>query len=345
MDLTAATKATLDRTVEMEKRLSEMELQRKELLYRFTPSHPAIRAVDEKVAQLKAERESLNEQIRQLPEAESASLRLMRDVKVANELYVTLLNKAQELKVMKSGLVGNAHVLDLAVRPETPVSPNKTRSAAIAIAAGLLLGVVLAFARKALRQGLVDPADAERATGLPVRASVPHSDRQAALQREAKGGGNLPVLAAVDPTDMAAESLRALRTSLQFALMESSNHIIAIGGPRPGVGKSFVTMNLARVFADTGKRVLLLDADLRKGSCTTTWASTGRPASPRPSPATCPSPTCSTRPRCPASTSCPAGRRRRTRRSSWAASASATWWRTWPGATTSCSWTCRPSWR
>jgi tyrosine-protein kinase Etk/Wzc len=190
----------------------------------------------------------------------------MRDVKVANELYVTLLNKAQELKVMKSGLVGNAHVLDLAARAETPVSPNKTRSAAIAVAAGLLLGVVLAFASKALRHGLVDPADAERATGLPVRASVPHSDRQTALQREGKGTGNLPVLAAMDPTDMAVESIRSLRTSLQFALMESPNRIIAIGGPRPGVGKSFITVNLARVFADTGKRVLLLDADLRKGS-------------------------------------------------------------------------------
>lgn len=268
VDLTASTKATLDRTVEMEKRLSEMELQRKELLYRFTDSHPAIRAVDEKVAQLRAERETLNDQIRQLPEAESASLRLMRNVKVANELYVTLLNKAQELKVMKSGLIGNAHVLDLAVRAESPISPNKSRSAAIALAAGLLLGVVLAFARKALHQGLVDPADAEKATGLVVRASIPHSDRQAGLQRDASARKDAfsPVLAEVDPTDMAAESLRSLRTSLQFALMDSPNHVIAIGGPRPGVGKSFVTANLARVFADAGKRVLLLDADLRKGT-------------------------------------------------------------------------------
>jgi tyrosine-protein kinase Etk/Wzc len=268
VDLSAATKVTLDRTVEMEKRLSEMELQRKELLYRFTPSHPAIRAVDEKVAQLRAERETLNDQIRRLPEAESASVRLMRDVKVANELYVTLINKAQELKVMKSGLVGNAQVLDLAVRRKTPVSPEKTKWAAIAVAAGLLLGVLLAFGRKALHQGLVDPADAERATGLPVRASVPHSDRQVALERERRGTrrGNQPVLAAEDPSDMASEALRSLRTSIQFALMDSPNHVIAIGSPRPGVGKSFITVNLARVFADAGKRVLLLDADLRNGS-------------------------------------------------------------------------------
>jgi tyrosine-protein kinase Etk/Wzc len=150
--------------------------------------------------------------------------------------------------------------------PSGPISPKRGEKAAFALAAGLLGGILLAIGKKALHKGLIDPADAEKATGLPVRASIPHSERQTALQRQGKGGGNQPVLAAVDPTDMAAEALRSLRTSLQFALMESPNHVIAVGGPRPGVGKSFVTINLARVFADTGKRVLLLDADLRKGS-------------------------------------------------------------------------------
>ena len=122
--------------------------------------------------------------------------------------------------------------------------------------------------RKALHQGLQDPSEVERASGLVVRASIPHSDRQATLEKERKAhkGTRLKVLAESDPTDMAAESVRSLRTSLQFALMDAPNKVIAIGGPRPGVGKSFVTVNLARVFADAGKRVLLLDADLRKGS-------------------------------------------------------------------------------
>jgi tyrosine-protein kinase Etk/Wzc len=192
----------------------------------------------------------------------------VRDVKVANELYVTLLNKAQELKVMKSGLVGNVQILDKAFRPESPISPNRGQAMAIALAAGLLGGIALAFARKALHQGLVDPAEAERAVGIPVRAAVPHSARQDALQREARARGEeiVPILAASDPADIAAESIRALRTSLQFALSESPNNVIAIGGPRPGVGKSFIATNLARVFADAGSRVLVIDADLRKGS-------------------------------------------------------------------------------
>jgi len=268
VDLSASVKATLDRTVEMEKRVSEMRLQRKELLSRFNATHPTVLAAEQKINQLQGERATLNAQIRLLPEAESVSLRLMRDVKVANELYVTLLNKAQELKVMKSGLVGNAHVLDPAVRRMTPVSPDKARSAVIATAAGLFLGLALALARKVLHQGLVDPAEAERSTGLPVRVGIPHSERQTALRRGGKGGGGeiVPVLSAVDPTDIASEALRSLRTSLQFALLEAPNHVIAVGGPRPGVGKSFVAVNLGQVFADAGKRVLVVDADLRKGS-------------------------------------------------------------------------------
>jgi tyrosine-protein kinase Etk/Wzc len=161
VDLTAATKATLERTVEMEKRLSEMELRRTELLYRFTGTHPALLAIDEQVAQLRGQRETLNRQIRELPEAEAVSLRLMRDVKVANELYVTLLNKAQELRVMKGGLEGNALILDVAVRPGKPVTPNVIWSGAVAVAAGLLLGLVLAFWRKATQKGRVDPGGAE----------------------------------------------------------------------------------------------------------------------------------------------------------------------------------------
>ena len=268
VDLTLATTSTLQRSVELERRLSEMELQRKELMQRFTPTHPVIQGLNEKVQQLRAERDSVNTQISQLPEAESASVRLKRDVAVASGLYLTLLNRSQELKITKSGLIGNVRILDPAVMPEAPINPKRGEKAAFALAAGLIGGILLAIGKKTLHQGLQDPAEVERASGLIVRASIPHSERQAALERERKAhkGTRLMVLSESDPTDMAAESIRSLRTSLQFALMDAPNRIIAVGGPRPGVGKSFVTVNLARVFADAGKRVLLLDADLRKGS-------------------------------------------------------------------------------
>ncbi len=268
VDLSLATSSTLSRSVELERRLSEMELQRKEMLHRFMPTHPMVQALAEKVEFLRAERDAVDRQISELPEAESASVRLKRDVAVASGLYLTLLNRSQELKITKSGLIGNVRILDPAVMPEGPINPKRGEKVAFALAAGLLGGILLSIGRKALAQGIGDPTEAERVTGIIVRASIPHSDRLAALDKERKKRKHArhPVLAATDPTDMAAESLRSLRTSLQFAMMESPNKVIAIGGPRPGVGKSFVTVNLARVFADAGKRVLLLDADLRKGS-------------------------------------------------------------------------------
>jgi tyrosine-protein kinase Etk/Wzc len=267
VDLSLATKDTLDRAIDLDKRLSELEFQQKETRTRFTDTHPIMQSLQQKVDQITAERDELNKQIQRLPEAESTSVRLMRNVKVANELYVTLLNRAQELKVMKSGLMGNVRILDLAVRPDLRSTPKEGEAAAIALAVGLLGGIGLAFLRKALNQGIVDPVDAERAVGVPVRAVLPRSRRQVKLQRGARGEGKRwPILAAVDATDITVEAFRNLRTSLEFSLPEAPNRVVSIGGPRPDVGKSFVTMNLARVFADAGVRVLVVDADLRHGN-------------------------------------------------------------------------------
>jgi tyrosine-protein kinase Etk/Wzc len=125
--------------------------------------------------------------------------------------------------------------------------------------------VGLAFARRALDQGVHDPDAIEAATGLPIYATVPHSDRQAVLTARRRRTAPIPLLAAVDPSDLAVESLRSLRTGLQFALTEASSNVITIGGPSPGVGKSFLSANLAHVLATSGRRVLLVDADLRRG--------------------------------------------------------------------------------
>jgi tyrosine-protein kinase Etk/Wzc len=191
----------------------------------------------------------------------------MRDAKVASELYVLLLNKAQELQVMKSGTIGNVRILDGALVPQDPVSPTTRTTLALSLLLGVTLGIAIAFARKALDQGVEDPDVIERETGLPVYATIPHSPAQATLAHalRKRASAAVPVLAATQPDDLAVEAVRSLRTSLQFALADASNNIIAIAGPSPSIGKSFISVNLAHVLADAGKRVLLVDADLRKG--------------------------------------------------------------------------------
>ncbi len=266
VDVTLEAQAAVARAVEVEKAVSELRVEQAALRERFTAAHPAFAAVAQKVRQLEAERAALEAKLRRLPEAELESARRMRDVKVANELYLTVLNKAQELRVVKEGTIGNVRVLDAAVVPAYPVSPRKGRLLALALVAGLGLGLLGVFARRAFAEGIEDPEALERATGIAVNASVPHSAVQAEGDRRARRErGASPLLAACEPRELAVESLRSLRTSLQFALVEARNAVVAVGGPAPGVGKSFVSANLAHLLGEAGRRVLAVDADLRRG--------------------------------------------------------------------------------
>ena len=267
VDLSLETKGALDRAVDIEKGLTELSLQQSELRQRFTESHPALVALRQKRDKLLGEKEVLERKLKALPEAELESARLIRDVKTASELYFLLLNRAEELRVVKSGTIGNVRILDTAVQPRKPASPKTAPTLALSLLLGLALGVGAAFVRKALDHGVDDPDVIERVTGVPVYASVPHSATQDELVRQLRRDRSRerPVLARHDASDLAVEALRSLRTALQFALVEAHSNVVAVVGAAPGAGKSFVAVNLAHVMADAGKRVLLVDADLRRG--------------------------------------------------------------------------------
>ena len=266
VDLDIETQAMLDRGVEIEKALSELDLSRAELRQRFTDSHPVLLSLKEKGDKLRAERAVLESKMRGLPQQELESVRLHRDAKVASELYFLLLNKSQELNVVKSGTIGNVRVLDTALKPYEPVSPKKAPVLALSLFLGLAAGIAAAFAKKALDQGVEDPSGIEAATGISVYASVPLSSKEVELARQRRHStAAASLLAVADPADLAMESLRSLRTALQFALVDATNNVVTISGPSPGVGKSFVSANLAHVLAASGKRVLLVDGDLRRG--------------------------------------------------------------------------------
>lgn len=266
VDVTVETQAAVGRAVEIEKALSEIQVEYAALREKFTDEHPALQGLLQKVKRLETERAAIDARMRKLPANELESAKRMRDVKVASELYLTLLNKSQELKVVKEGTIGNVRILDAALMPVEPVSPKKARVLAISLLLGLVAGVALAFARRALDQGIEDPDAVERATGIGVHASIPHSIGHGESERRAKRDRTAtPILAEVDPKDLAIESLRSLRTSLQFALFEARNQIVAISGPAPGVGKSFVSVNLAHLLGEADKKVVVVDADLRRG--------------------------------------------------------------------------------
>ncbi len=265
-DLSTEGQLALKSSVDLQTKLVELEQKRRELLSQFTSAHPSVQVIDAQIAALKKEMVGVNAKVTVLPNVEQELLRLTRDVKVNSELYVSLLNSAQQLRLVREGKVGNVRVVDAATVGYLPVAPKRGLILMASAALGLLVGLALAVLRNMLNPGIRDANDIERQTGLNVFATVPHSEVQGTLfeQIKRKAPGQ-HLLALSTPNDPGIESLRSLRTALQFALLDAPNNIVLFTGPTPGIGKSFVSANFAAVLGATGKRVLLVDADLRKG--------------------------------------------------------------------------------
>lgn len=268
IDISLEAKAILDQIVALDTSISTLKLQQAEMDRKFTPQHPAYRALMGQLAELTAKQNRLAKQVEGLPSTQQELLSLTRDLKVSTEIYTQLLNKSQELDVMRAGAVGNVRLIDTAdVDLRFPVKPKKTLIVLIATLLGAFLAIGYVLFRKALNRGVQNPDDIEK-LGLPVYASIPFSSLQKVEDERSPGGRGTrvtPLLASSHPTDLAIEGLRSLRTSLHFAMLEADNNRLMISGPSPKVGKSFVSANLAAVIAQSGQRVLLVDVDMRKG--------------------------------------------------------------------------------
>ncbi|HEY8609594.1 MAG TPA: polysaccharide biosynthesis tyrosine autokinase [Noviherbaspirillum sp.] len=265
IDISEEAKTLLQQSYSTELRLSELNQKKLELLTRYETAHPAIQAITVQERALDSRIALLNKRIRELPALEQEMLRLSRDVKVNTELYTTLLSTAQQLRLATSSEVGNARLLDPAALPVKPVKPHRLLIVTLAALAGVLLGIAVAVLRKMFFGRVGDPEELEHTLGLPVSAAIPHSENQERLRRQALRFGGRQGVLPHDAPDGAVESMRGLRAALQFTMLDAPNNIIMITGPTKGVGKSFVSANLASILASIGKRVLLIDADLRAG--------------------------------------------------------------------------------
>jgi tyrosine-protein kinase Etk/Wzc len=287
VDITLETQAVLEQVVKLETSLQNVELQRLEISLKLKPQHPDYQAVLSQTKSIEQEIENLSLEIRGLPEIQQELLSLMRDVEVGNEIYMQLLAKTQELDIVRAGTVGNVRIIDVAeVNIDSPVKPKKTIIVIIATLLGGMLAVVIVLIQKALNKGVENPIEIE-AIGLPVFASVPYSLQQDKLDKlikskkskkskeKYKPGSNSKIkenntekesiLAVDNPADLTIEALRNLRTSLHFAMIEADDNLLIISGPSPEVGKSFISANLAVILAESGKKVLLIDGDMRRG--------------------------------------------------------------------------------
>ena len=266
VDLTLEAQSLLDRIITIEAQLAELEVKRADISKKYTDVHPIMITLVNHEAKLKEQLEKINSRAHGLPKTQQEILRLSRDVEVATTIYTQLLNKVQELKVAKAGTVGNVRIIDTALTAEKPIKPKKAMIVLLSLVLGIFLGIAVAFVRRAMNKGVEDPDSIEKNIGIPVYANIPLSIKQALLDKDvAAGKAKHTILCEHDPKDQAIEGLRSLRTNLHFALLEAKNNIVMITGPAPGVGKSFVSTNFAHTIAQSEQRVLLIDADMRKG--------------------------------------------------------------------------------
>ena len=267
IDLKIESQLLLNQFSTIEQTITQLKLQKTQMLQDYTAKHPFIISMNDKIKGLEEELYQLQLQLKKLPASDQIAVSLMRDVDVKNQLYLLLINKLQEVKVLKAGTISDVRILDLAEYPDEPISSKSFLILSVSILLGLMLGVGIILLRKALIQHVEDPYWIEQHLNISNLAIVPHSKIQDNNVKAFANGTQsyMPILAHTEAGELSIESMRSLRTSVQFLLPTAANNIISIMGISPGVGKSFVSVNFSYVLADIGKRILLIDADIRKG--------------------------------------------------------------------------------
>lgn len=271
VDLAKETDFVLDQSAELERKRNELQQKRAELMITLTAAHPSVKAIDIQLERLSGQVGRLQKEIAKLPETQQELLTLTREVEVNTRLYTEMLNNMQQLEVAEAGTLGNVRIIDQAPLPGGAFKPRST----IILVAGMIFGLAAALVVLVLMHLLDhaehDPTVIERLAGVPVYATIPFSQIQQKLVRgrsteKAAGTGYNQLLVAATPQDPASESIRSLRTTLHFSVFESGRKSVMFTGPTPGIGKSFVTANLAAVLAQVPMKVILIDADLRRGT-------------------------------------------------------------------------------
>ena len=236
-----------------------------------------------------------NGQLAQIPAKEVQFVRLQRRPKVLEEIYTLLQSRLKEAEITQAVEDPSVRVVDPAILPERPVRPVAQLNLILAAAVGLVLGIVLSFVREQMDSAVHTREDVQTATGINVLGLIPRivaAVGSTAGMREASGhrfasrfslarlspfagmrsqssGGDDPhegrLVTSTDPRNPVSEAYRALRTNITFANPDQPPRTMVFTSPMPGDGKSTSAANLAITLAQQGQRVLLVDADLRRG--------------------------------------------------------------------------------
>lgn len=256
------------------KSYNDLQLKRSTLLLTNTEENPFVKNLDVQlgnirddltrslesmkqavaisIQELKARAGSVENRIREVPENERIYLEYSRKQAIKQELYLFLLKKREETAISKSSTVANARVIDPAKSEGAPYKPKNGRIYLAAIALGLMIPGAWVFAREMFSIKVASKEDVKSLTGMSVTGEIGHrtGDEEIVVEKESKTA--------------IAEQFRALRTNMQFLLSDKEQKVILMTSSMSGEGKSFVALNLAVTMALSGKKVVLMELDLRK---------------------------------------------------------------------------------
>ncbi len=193
-----------------------------------------------------------------IPKLEQTQRALERRLQVAQVTYQQIFKQLQEVQVLEKQTLGNTRVISEALIPERPVSPKIPLNLSLGGFLGILLGVGTALVLEAMDKSLKTVEEAKRLVGYTLLGTIPQLNKKA----ENKDIQDLPVLN--DPYSVVTTAFEMLQTNLGFTIVGKTAKVIVVSSSVPGEGKSFVCANLAVALAQIGRRVLLIDADMRR---------------------------------------------------------------------------------
>lgn len=277
----------------LETELLDLELERDDLLKRYTVNHPTPKRLQKAIDVLNDKIGEVRGGIRSAPNTQREEGILEDEVDTKRKLFIEISEQLQKLELANVGNVGEVQIIDNALPPRKPVSPSTLLAVAGGTLATLFLYTLYLTLRSALSTVISDQDSLERASGLPVYMNIPKSSAQRRLGTpvtvdpsrllpgvDSDAGAKAissNVLALSKPEDYSIENLRGLRSMLEDVMAGANNNVLMFTSPLPGMGKSFLSLNLAVLVAQTGKKVLLIDADYQRGQL---HKSLGLPAGP-----------------------------------------------------------------
>lgn len=247
--------------------LSDLQFRRKELAKKYTPEHPDMIAIDERIATVKAK---LTQSTGQDTELE----RLERDRRVNEETYITLSREYEDAKVAVASEVPWVSILARAEAPSAPYFPNKRVNYMIGAALGIFLAVMFAFVLENLDISLSTIEEIERLLGVPVLGMIPHfggdgrwKELRATLMRQQRYPMEVfrsQLVFQYRPKSPSIEVYHSLRANIQNKLARKDNIVLTITSSGVAEGKSLTSLNFCLAAAQAGLKTLFVETDVRQ---------------------------------------------------------------------------------